>query len=183
MIGNPAKHGARILATALVVASAACGSGSKHASGSTTTTIDGATTSTTADAEPAPVAAYREFWRSYLAAADPMSPEDAGLRQYATGEELQRVGGAFLARKSAGQVIRGTLDLDPVLASTSGDEATVRDCYFDHTRIYNATTNQPQSPEDTVRQLVTATLQRDSASGQWRVARVKHEGSGCTSAR
>ena len=118
-----------------------------------------------------------------MAAADPMSPEDSQLRQYATGEELQHVGGAFVARKSAGQVIRGTLDLAPTLISIAGDQATVRDCYFDHTRVYNATTNQPDSPEDTVRQLITATLQRDSATGLWKVARIKHEGSGCASAR
>src|SRR5207302_6701712 len=118
-------------------ATAGCGSGSRHSSTAATTTRPSATP-TTADAEPAPVAAYRAFWRSYLAAADPMNPEDERLRQYATGEELQQVDGAFLARKSADQVIRGTLDLDPVLVSTNDGQASVRDCYFDHTRVFKA---------------------------------------------
>src|SRR5436190_9426849 len=143
------------LAALLLAASAgACSSGSDRPVAATTTSSV-STTATTAQPEPAPVVAYRAFWQSYLAAADPMNPEDERLRQYATGDELRQVGGAFLARKSAGEVIRGTLDLDPVLVSTAGDEATVRDCYFDHTRIYKASTNQPETPEDTVRQLVT----------------------------
>jgi uncharacterized protein (DUF1330 family) len=176
--------GWRLGAGALLLAASAsaCSSGSDHRAAATTTSAVPTTTSTTAAAEPAPVVAYRAFWQSYLAAADPMNPEDERLRQYATGDELRQVGGAFLARKSAGEVIRGALDLAPILVSTTDDEATVRDCYFDHTRVFNVSTNQPETPEDTARQLVTATLQRDAGSGQWRVARIKHEGSGCTSA-
>src|SRR3954453_11388882 len=144
-------------AMVLAVAAAACTSGSDHRAGATTTSTVGAPT-TTAEAEPAPVLAYRSFWQSYLAAADPMNPQDERLRQYATGDELRQVSGAFLARKSAGEVIRGTLDLAPILVSTADDPSSVRDCFFDPARVYNASTNQSETPEDSVRQLVTATL-------------------------
>ena len=51
----------------LAAAAAACNSGSDHRAGATTTSTV-STPSTSAEAEPASVVAYRAFWQSYLAA-------------------------------------------------------------------------------------------------------------------
>jgi hypothetical protein len=128
------------------------------------------------------IADYEAFWAAYLAAADPMNPEDPRLGAHATGTELRHVGSAFLARKGLGQIIKGTFDFAPLVASVEDDRAVVRDCYFDHTLVYVAATNQPVGQPDTVRQLVTVRLVFDHPSETWKVSEITHEGSGCTSA-
>src|SRR4051794_35188591 len=88
----------------------------------TTTSMTPTTTATTTTSSPqqAVVAAYRAFWDGYLKAADPMDPRNPVLAQVATGDELQQLQKAFLARQSAGEVIRGTLALAPVAGSVNG---------------------------------------------------------------
>ncbi len=174
------KSFARVVgfATIACLAVSACGAKSGPNQGdSTSTTLP--VTSTTISAESSAVLeGYRSFWNAYLAAANPMNPTDPGLAAHATGEELGKVRSTFLARKGAGQVIKGTTDLAPVVKSVNGDKATVTDCYFDHTQVYDASGN-PQGTADVERQLVEASLQRED--GVWKVAAISHKGSGCTS--
>src|SRR5205807_8596280 len=92
---------------------AGCGAGHDPASPSTTPTSD-AVPPSTATVNAKVIWDYKAFWSAYLAAADPMDPQSPLLPAHATGKELQQVASAFLARKSAGQVIRGTIDFDPV---------------------------------------------------------------------
>lgn len=104
---------------------------------------DSTTTTTTTGKPPlaeAVVAGYRAFWDAYLAAADPMNPEDPRLVEHATGNELETVQKAFLARRSAGEVIRGTLYFSPRVEriNSEGTAASVLHCYADHTGIYAA---------------------------------------------
>ena len=139
------------------------------------------TTSTVADLKAAVLADYRAFWDAYLAVVNPMSPGDARLTAHAAGEELQKLNGSFLARKSAGEVIKGSLDLAPVVVDVAADQATVRDCYLDRTQVFDAS-GSPKAALDTERQLVTVRLILDSTSHRWKVANITHERSGCTSA-
>ena len=181
MIGRPAKRLGYALATALAVALAGCGHGAKRASqADVATTVP--RTVTTIGAQAKVISDYEAFWAAYLAAANPMNPEDPGLRAHASGTELQHVGSAFLARKGLGQVIKGSFDFAPVMSAVDGTQAILRDCYFDHTLVYVASTGQPVGQPDTVRQLVTVKLVLDPASGTWKVAEITHNGSGCTSA-
>lgn len=123
---------------------------------------------------------YRAFWDAYLAAADPMDPQNPLLEQHAVGIQLETIQKAFLARRAGGEVIRGTLDLAPRVVSVVGDKAAVRDCYLDNTGVYDAATGTRKDTATGVRHLVTATIQLDG--GAWKVGDLKKEGDGCTSA-
>jgi hypothetical protein len=128
------------------------------------------------------VAGYRAFWDAYLAAADPMNPEDPRLVEHATGNELETVQKAFLARRSAGEVIRGTLDLSPRVETINpeGTVATVIDCYADHTGIYDAASGTRKDKESGVRHLIK--VEMTLTAGAWKVSTLTLEGDGCTPA-
>ena len=158
---------------------AACGGGDDSASPdppSSTTSTSAATSTTTV--EESVIAAYGAFWDGYLKAADPMNPEHPVLAEVATGEQLRQLRSAFLARLSAGEVIRGGLDKAPDVVEVSGDTATVSDCYLDRTGIYDSKTGQRKDTETGVRHLVTVRLVREASV--WKVTSLTREGDGCT---
>jgi hypothetical protein len=137
-------------------------------------------TTTAPAAAAAVLAAYREFWDAYLAAADPMDPMHPRLAEVATGEELRQLRSAFLARRSAGEVIRGSLDLAPQLASLERASATVRDCYLDRTGVYDVSSGQRKDTESGIRHLVTVRLVLEGE--RWKVASITKEADGCVPA-
>jgi hypothetical protein len=149
----------------------------------TSTASSSETTGTTEapDDEQVVLDRYVAFWNDgYLAAADPMDPTHPALAEHATGEQLETLERAFLARQTNGEVIRGTLDLAPRVVSVVGDTATVRDCYLDNTGIYDAATGERRDTATGVRHLITATLVRED--GDWKVSDLTQEGDGCTAA-
>jgi hypothetical protein len=168
-------------ATLLTVVFAACSSDDEPSAGpSSTTTAASAPTSTATtapDPQAAAVSAYRAFWASYLAAADPMNPEDPRLADHATGEELKNVRSAFLAFRSAGHVIRGTFELAPQVVSFDGSSAQIRDCYDDATGVFAAATGARQDVDDPRRHQVTAKVV--NIDGAWKVTTITNEGLGC----
>jgi hypothetical protein len=180
VIGRHARRSGWALATVLAVATVGC----SHGGDETTRPADALPTTTvpkTGDMRTNVVSDYEAFWNAYLSAADPMQPESPLLRAHATGRELQQVSSAFLARQSAGEVIRGVIDFDPVVVSLTGSTAVVRDCNFDHSVVVNVATGQTIGTPDAKRQLVVATLQFDRPSGTWKVATTDHQGTGCIS--
>lgn len=171
----------RHLGAAALVALAAlagCGDDESDAASATTTSRPSQTTTTVADPEQEVLDAYDAFWDGYLDAADPMNPEHPVLAEVATGDELRQLRGAFLARRSAGEVIRGELELAPEVVEADGTNATVRDCYLDRTGIYDAASGQRKDSESGVRHLVTVRLVREGEA--WKVATITREGDGCT---
>jgi hypothetical protein len=150
----------------------------------TTSTSDPArdtTTTTAPDEEQVVLDAYVAFWNDgYLAAADPMDPTHPALAAHSTGEQLETLQRAFLARQTNGEVIRGTLDLAPRVVSIVGETATVRDCYLDNTGIYDAATGERRDTPTGVRHLITATLVLEDRT--WKVSDLTQEGDGCTAA-
>src|SRR3546814_15787851 len=96
---------------------------------------------------------------------DPLHPV---LQEHATGEQLQQVTGAFLARLSAGEVIRGEFDLAPVVVEFTDSTATVSDCYLDRSGVFDAATGERLAQESGVRHLVPASLRFEA--GRWRRA-------------
>lgn len=177
---------AAVAATLLVAAAACSGSSSgKNRAASTTTQPAPSVTTVTTAAKPSVdaevLAAYRSFWDAYLAAGDPMNPQDPRLAEHATDGELETVQKAFLARRSAGEVIRGTLDLTPRVVSVhpDGRAATVTDCYADHTGVYDAASGTRKDTESGVRHLVTVEM---VLQGTWKVSSVTLERDGCTPA-
>jgi hypothetical protein len=109
-----------------------------------------------------------------------MNLPDPRLAEVATGTELRQLAGGFLAFKSAGQIIRGTIDLAPRIVSVVGAEATLRDCYLSRILRYDRATAEAEGTAPAERTLVTVTLSFES--GAWKVAAIKHESDGCTSA-
>lgn len=155
--------------------------GSPPTSASERTPSEPDTTSTTVAADQKVLAAYVAFWNDgYLVAADPMDPTHPALAEHATGEQLETLERAFLARQTSGEVIRGTLDLAPRVVSVVGETATVRDCYLDNTGIYDAATGERHDTATGVRHLITATLVLEDRS--WKVSDLNQEGDGCTAA-
>lgn len=168
------------LTAALALALAACSGGDGESITTTTTRAQESTTSTSeaSDEEAAVLDAYEAFWDAYLEAADPMDPQHPVLQEHATGEQLQQVTGAFLARLSAGEVIRGEFDLAPVVVELTDSTATVSDCYLDRSGVFDAETGERLDQESGVRHLVTAELRFED--GSWKVASMTREGDGCT---
>lgn len=143
----------------------------------TSTTTAPPLTSTTSVEEEA-LHAYQEFWDGYLEAADPMNPEHPVLEQVATGDQLRQLRSAFLARLSAGEVIRGQLETAPVVVEVSDEAATIRDCYLDRTGVFDANTGARKDAETGVRHLVNVRLVQEAST--WKVASITREGEGCT---
>ena len=107
-----------------------------------------------------------------------MDPRNPVLADVATNGELEQLQRAFLARQSAGEVIRGTLDLAPTVQSVTGSSATVTDCYADHTGIYDAASGARKDQDSGVRHQVTVQLVLDGST--WKVSNITREGDGCT---
>src|SRR5207244_2437378 len=149
----------------------------KHAA---STTTSARATSTTSASDAAVVAAWHHYWDVYVAVGSEMHLPDPRLADIATGEELRQLGSGFLAFSSDGQVLRGTSELDPKVVDVNGEQATLRDCYLSRILRYDKATGQPKGSPPTDRTLVTVTLQSDN--GSWKVASIKHESDGCTSA-
>lgn len=174
-----AVAGIAILATLSVAACSSDDTTAPEPPPATTATSPESTTTTTApDPQGEAVASYRAFWQAYLAAADPMNPEDPRLAERATGEELAAVRSSFLAVKAAGHVIRGSLDLAPRVVSADAGTVVISDCYDDKTGLYAAETGVRQDKDDPARRQVTATVVL--VDGVWKVSAVKNEGTGCT---
>jgi hypothetical protein len=171
-----------LLAAAIVAAFvvASCSNRKADTSATTTTRPSTTTTSEPSATEQAVLRDYRAYWDAYLAASNPMNPENPVLAEHATGPALEKLQRAFLAFKSAGKIIRGTLDLAPRVVSIDGETATVRDCYGDGTGVYDAATGKREDTASGKRHLATATLHLEN--GIWKMERLADEGLGCTAA-
>ena len=167
-----------LLATVLLIGATACGGDDDAATTTTTRAQESSTSTSEASDEAAVLDAYEAFWDAYLEAADPMDPQHPVLQEHATGEQLQQVTGAVLARLSAGEVIRGEFDLAPVVVELTDSTATVSDCYLDRSGVFDAQTGERLDQESGVRHLVTAELRFED--GIWKVASMTQEGDGCT---
>jgi hypothetical protein len=170
--------GAAVIVTVVVLA--ACSNGKADTSATTTTRAPSTTTSEASAAEQAVLRDYRAYWDAYLAASNPMNPENPALAEHATGPALEALQKGFLALKSAGRIIRGNFDLAPRVVSVDGETAVVRDCYGDATGIYDAASGARQDTPSGKRHLATATLRLDG--GTWKMQRLADEGLGCTAA-
>ena len=160
----------------LAACSGGGGTSSRPAATLPVSTTADATTTTLVASDGAVLAAYHAFWAAYLQASNPMDPLAPVLAAHATGSELSTVAKAFLAYKDAGDVIRGTFDLDPKVVSIDGPNAVVRDCYGDNTHLYSSTGAQVDTSSGT-RHLVSVDLQ---LGGTWRVSQITHLADGCT---
>lgn len=179
-MGESMNPGVRSMTVTAVVATAlmlsACGGSKSDTAASSTTTTSSVTSTTLDPADQAVIDAYRRFWDVYIAASNPMNPMDSRLGEVAIGEELRQVSSSFLARRSQGQVFKGTIDLDPKLLERTETNAKVRDCHDSHIAIYKESNGEQIEPGDGKEQ-VLATL--ELVDGTWKVSGIKREATGC----
>lgn len=91
---------------------------------------------------------------------------------------MRTVTGAFLARKSAGEIFKGTVELAPVVKELEGDRAIIRDCIFDRMGVYDAANpDRLKEPMDTARVLEMIALVKTPEG--WKVEDIKKEAEGC----
>lgn len=179
--GGGLAAGALLVVLALLLA--ACGPRrNQTARPRPTPTAPGPTTPgpTTNPEAGAVLAAYRTFWQVYQEASNPMNPTDPRLAASATGEELRKVSTAFLARKAAGEVFKGRIELAPQIIEVGPDRAVISDCSLDGLGIYDAASGALKQPPDTRRALETVTMLK--IGGIWKLASVRLERYGCTPA-
>jgi len=153
-----------------------CGGGSDHAAKSTTTRPVAPTT-TAGPAKNDVLSAYRGFWDAYLAAADPMDPAHPDLARFATGASLERVRSSFTEHFKRGEVIRGSVDLAPMVEDIKTSSADLRDCYLDQTHVFDSATGKQIDPPGDATFEVVVTLQL--VDGDWKVASLDKVADGC----
>jgi len=147
----------------------------------TTTSTAPATTTTVDVTEAAVLDGYRAFWRAYLKAGDPMDPKHPDLLATATGEQLDQVKRAFLARLVGGEVIRGTIETHPRLdGPVQATTAAVTDCYVDDSHLFDAATGTRKDDPAVVNQQVRAEM--TLVGSTWKVSAIRHVAKGCTPA-
>lgn len=171
----PRRLRAVVIAVGVTALVTGCGSSHHRGADGPTTTAPVATTSTLSADQAAVLAAWRHYWDIYIAVGGQMQLPDPRLAQVATGQELRTLGGAFLAAQSEGEVLRGTVDLDPKVVSVGANSATLRDCYLSNVLGYK--NNQPVGPADARRRLVSVSFVNES--GTWKVSAIDHLSDGC----
>lgn len=144
------RAGAATMVAALVslCALAGCSSsnGSSESVGSTsssapTTTASAPTTTTPTSttvpaADAAILAAYRAEWAAYEHALATANPLDPGLAATMVNPLLHQVEGYLVAYHEEGIVGRGSIALDPRVASLGASAATVLDCQYSASLLY-----------------------------------------------
>jgi hypothetical protein len=132
--------------------------------------------------EALPVAVVRAFWAAYLDLANQPGPFDATssqivLERVATGPALDRLLYLLRTNSEAGYSVRGNIESDPRLVSQVGINATVRDCYDDHSGLYRVADGSRVDQDDPGLHLAELGLVHQ-ANG-WRVSSIDQSGEPC----
>lgn len=175
---RPIRH--LVLAIVAGFGAAGCSSSASPKAAPTEATASASSQATSTTLDPATQAvldAYHRYWQTYIAVGSEMKLPDPRLAEVATGEALRTLGGAFLADRTDGHVLRGTIDLAPEVMERTSGSALVRDCYASHIVVVDAASGRALGSERPDRVLVTVTLVPEA--GTWKVAGIRHEGDGC----
>ena len=161
-------------------------SASQTSSSTTSTPAPSTTTSVATSRSAAPTeadlrAAVRAFWDLYVDVGGRTSSLDLAtirtrLAERTTGEELRQLDAFFTTNKNSGFVVRGTVDIAPVVVSSTATTAQVRDCNDDRTGLYRADGSRVDT-DNPLRHRVLMTLALEG--GIWKVASIANEGDGC----
>lgn len=186
-----ALHRPVVAISIVVILAAACSNGSDSApnpadrSSSTTTSTRRSTTSTSnraATQEATLRAAVRAFWDLYLELGAKPGPFDAAatrqrLTERTTGKELNRLLATFSSNAAAGYVVRGGIDVAPMVVSVDDASAQVRDCYDDTTGLYRVSDGSRVDADNPNRHQVLMSLVLEG--GTWKVSAITDEGEAC----
>jgi hypothetical protein len=176
--GAERKYRAFVLAVALVVSLAACSNDDDDATTTTTVAPSTTTTVTTGDAAQAEIVdRYKRFWEArFEANQPPPNPDFAGLREYATGAQLDNVieettnnlRERVALRKPENSVARSSVKV----ISVDGEVAKVQECVVDDGIVYRYESANKEVVNDAVAtHNVEATMRR--VDGKWKVELTK----------
>ena len=172
-MGNGRRGFAVTVAAALVAMTAACTSGGSGAAGggpTTTASTAGPTTTTLDPTRAAILAAYRAGWADVIAVGTryPINPLDPRLALHTTGKQLLSEQQALTRINLNAHYEMGSLDLNPIVTSVSGDSATIMECDFDHSVEIDAHTGKAVDKPDVGHTLLRFTMTR--INGEWFVS-------------
>lgn len=132
------------------------------------------------DARAAVEAAYTQFWPR--SSQTPHKPEDTwrdAMAAIAVEPQLSITLEAMRRNKAAGLTTYGEVVVRITSVEVTGDTAKVVDCQdASSAGQADARTGDPKTV-GVSRMPVTATMKRDEASGQWKVARLRFPGGAC----
>ncbi len=159
-----------------------------QSSGSTSTKIDPVATlpanppgsvDPAAETKAAIIDAYKKGEELFVAIGrDPQGdPFDPRLKQYLAGDALFAVGSSLQVNRTKGDVYRGDLELHPSVTVLHADDATIRDCAFDHTERVRTSDGVVTEQADKTALWTTVVMQRQD--GVWKEVRFKREGGEC----
>jgi hypothetical protein len=137
--GGRAWHAALPLLGVVLVLSSCSGDGDAKGAITTTTgqaptTAAATTRPSEADTKAAVLAAYRAFWDDIIAVGRTADWQSPRLAEHATGAALRQLRAQLREVKTRDWIARGTVKIDPVVASVTKTRATIRDC-VDATRF------------------------------------------------
>ncbi|MGH9137626.1 MAG: hypothetical protein ACRD0G_11350 [Acidimicrobiales bacterium] len=148
------------------------GSSDDAASDETTTSADTTSTtaasSTTLSAEQEVLAAYEAANDAFLAAVDPPNPEHPDLLATRTGASLARTQSNLRGMASQGVGGNVSYESNPTDVAIDGEQATLEDCFVDHTQLYDLATGAPVGEPGTTVLNLDVTMQR--VDGVWMLA-------------
>ncbi len=141
-----------------------------------------APTSTTTNTDAEVLTAVRAFWDVFIEVGGRTGPFDpqavrTRLAERTTGASTTTLFQFFQGNAAAGYVVRGEIDLAPVVVSNDGTTAQVRDCHDDRTGVYRAADGTRVDTDNPARHQVLMTLRKEN--GVWKVATIVDEGDGC----
>lgn len=168
---------AAVPALALVLA-AACSSNADGNASPTTTSGDQprapstTTTSSTRSVEVEIVARYQAFWEArFEANEEPVDPDHPGLREYATGAQLENVIDETRRNRSEGVAFRPVngeeRESTVRLLEVDGHQARLQECVVDYGVTYRVATGEVID-DDVITQSVDATMRQ--VDGKWKLA-------------
>ena len=176
------------LASALLLAGAACNGDDEAGSATTTNDSGPATTAapsttlaptTTLSPEDEVLAAYRAANDAINVAFDPPNPNHPDLVAHFSGEALSRVQGRVSQFEGQGVSVIGTLESDPAVLSLAGGSAVVEDCFVAHDQIVDSVTRQPiGDPGEPV--VVHVESHLELIDGTWKVVSEQELSDPCT---
>lgn len=178
------NHQRRMWMALLVAALLAFGcteGGNDRDDAQSTSSTGSAAPSTTLDPRSAAlVTDYEAFWTALLDASDPPDPDNPVLEAHATDEELERARTVLIARRQAGEALRGSYDHDIAVTTIGDEDAELTDCLIAQTALFDLRSGTEKSRDPSLPQSLTVTLRQEA--GTWKVALIEPNHQGCASA-
>jgi hypothetical protein len=170
-VAKPGAPLTLVALTALAFAVAGCGGDDDSGDGerADTAAADGAPTTEDPQErlEADVIAAYEASWSDFIEAGDPPSPDAEFLADHMTGEALDVSRNLLRQYHAEGVVLRGTFQVDAVVAELGEGSAVVEDCALDQLEVIVADSGRVAEGHDDERDGFVAELTMEG--GLWKI--------------